>query len=149
MNLVPSRISEELAVVKRPDSARLRDAIFKLEEWNAERPQVEIEYIHRFTPGVYAREMIVPAGLLITGAIHKTEHISIFLQGKLLIPEEYGSREISAPIVEIAKPGVKRCGVVLEDVRWITLHPTEETDIAVLEDLLFTNDPQMLLSADD
>lgn len=53
---------------------------------------------------------------------------------------EGASKEIIAPIVETAMPGVKRAGVALEDVRWITVHPTDETDIDTLEDLLVTND---------
>lgn len=128
-------------VVKKPDRPELREAIFNLEHFMEGQPQVEIETIHRFAPGVYTREMVVPAGVMLTGYIHKTEHISIFLQGKMLIPDENGgSKEITAPIVETAQPGVKRVGVALEDVRWITVHPTEETDIEVLEGLLVTND---------
>ena len=108
----------------------------------AEQEQAELEYVHRFAPGVYSREMIVPAGVLLTGAVHKTEHISIFLEGRMLIPDENGEGiEIEAPIVEIAKPGVKRIGLALERVRWITVHPTDETDIATLERELVTNDP--------
>lgn len=138
VQLVKSRTSDSEVVVKRPDNSEMRNRIFKLENYLKKQPQVEIEYIHRFTPGMYAREMFVPAGVIITGAIHRTEHISIFLQGRLLVP---GGDEIAGPIVEIGKPGIKRIGVALEDIRWITMHPTFETDLLVLEDQLWTNDP--------
>lgn len=128
-------------LVKRADNPALRDAIFRLEDKLKDMPQAEIEVIHRFAPGVYTREMIVPAGTLMTGMIHKTEHISIFLEGRMIIPHEGGSKEIVAPMVENALPGVKRVGLALERVRWITVHPTEETDIKALETLLVTNDP--------
>jgi hypothetical protein len=133
-------------VVKRPDSPLMRDAIFRLESFLENLPgagceEAGIEWVHRFTPGVYAREMIVPAGVMLTGAIHKTEHISIFLEGRMIIPdEEGGSREIVAPIIEIAKPGIKRVGLAVERVRWITIHPTEETDVDVIEEQICTND---------
>ena len=129
-------------IIKRPDSERLRNAIFRLESWMEQQPQAEIEIVHRFAPGVYSREMIVPAGVTLCGAVHKTEHVSIFLEGRMLIPDQDGeSIEIEAPLVEIAKPGVKRVGLAIERVRWITVHPTEETDIAKLEQQLVTNDP--------
>jgi hypothetical protein len=129
-------------VIKKPDSTEMRDAIFRLEGELAKLPQVEIEYVHRFTPGLYTREMRVPAGVMCTGAIHKTEHISIFLEGRMLIPDgNGGSKEIVAPIVETAQPGIKRVGVALEDVRWITVHPTELTDVDEILDEIVTNDP--------
>lgn len=145
MKLALSKISDEKPLVKNPDSREMRDAIFRLEKQIEKMPQAELEYIHRFTPGMYAREMIVPKGVIMTGAIHKTQHISIFLEGKMLIPCEGGSKEITAPMVEIANPGVKRVGVALERVRWITMHPTDETDVEILEDMLWTNDPQYMI----
>jgi len=134
-------------VIKKPDSSALRSAIFRLEDAIKSIPgsgieESGIQHIHHFAPGVYAREMIVPAGVLLTGAVHKTEHISIFMEGRMLIPDEHGSREIQAPIVEICQPGVKRVGLALDQVRWITVHPTDETDLEVLEAELVTNDPE-------
>jgi len=129
-------------VVKRPDSTPVRDAIFRAEDWILEQPQADIETVHRFAPGVYTREMIVPANVMLTGAIHKTEHISIFLSGTMLVPDESGqTKKITAPIVELAKPGIKRLGFTLEEVRWITVHPTEMTDVEQIEAEFFTNDP--------
>ena len=127
-------------VTKHPDTVRTRNAIFALEK-HMNPVGDEVKHSHRFAPGVYTREMFVPKGLMITGAIHKTEHISIFLEGRMLVTDGYGeSKEIVAPMVEIALPGVKRAGIALEDVRWITIHPTDETDLSVLEDMLVTND---------
>lgn len=133
-------------VVKRPDSERLRNAIFALEGYIESLPgsgceESGIEWVHRFTPGVYTREMIVPAGVLLTGMIHKTEHISIFLEGRMLVPtNDGGSHEIVAPIIEVAQPGIKRVGVALERVRWLTVHPTELTDVDEIMPTIVTND---------
>jgi len=128
-------------IVKKPDSQEMQDAILRLEDHLLTLPQAEYEVIHRFTPGLYTREMRVPAGVICTGAIHKTEHISIFLEGKMLVPsEDGGSMEISAPMVEIAKPGIKRVGLVLEEVRWLTVHPTELTDVDEILAEIVTDD---------
>ncbi len=133
--------------VKRPDSAAARNAIFRLEEFIESIPGNGIEengvhHVHHFAPGIYGKEMICPADLFVTGMVHKTEHISIFLEGKMIVADgEGGSKEIQAPMVEIGQPGIKRAGYTLEQVRWITLHSTDETDIDKLEEMLLTNDP--------
>jgi hypothetical protein len=134
--------------VKSPDSASHRAAIFRLEDYITSIPgngieESGIQYVHHFAPGAYAKEMIVPPDVFITGMVHKTEHISIFLEGRMTVADgNGGSVEIQAPIVEIGRPGIKRAGYTLEQVRWITVHPTDETDIDLLEDMFLTNDPQ-------
>ena len=127
-------------LIRKPDD--LTDKILEIERFIVEEMEpAEIEWVHRFAPGVYTREMIVPENVIMTGAIHKTEHISIFLEGEMLVPGDGEGKVIEAPIVEIAQPGVKRIGYAIEQVRWLTIHVTDETDIDVIEDMFFTNDP--------
>ncbi len=38
--------------------------------------QIELVTIHHFSPGIYMRELRIPAGVTLTGAIHKTEHLT-------------------------------------------------------------------------
>ena len=86
--------------------------------------------------------MTVPAGVMITGMIHKTEHISIMLSGRMLVPDPVngGSMEIQAPIVEVAQPGIKRAGIAIEEVVWITVNPTEFTDVDEILEQIVTDD---------
>lgn len=116
--------------------------VFRMEDYIKEMQGSDIEWIHRFVPGMYSREMFVPAGNLLTGAVHKEEHISIFLEGVLLVPDEDGnSKVIQAPYVDIGHPGMKRIGVALTDVRWITIHRSEAETVEQAEEELITNDP--------
>lgn len=125
--------------------------VFELEEYIKQNTEgSDIEWIHRFLPGLYTREMYVPAGNLMTGMVHKKEHISIFLEGILLVPDDdpeaiNGSRIIEAPMVEITPPGVKRVGVALTDVRWITVHASNAETKEEAEEEIFTNDPEEVL----
>ena len=134
-------------VVKKADSAAMRSAIFRMEDVVTSIPgngveESGIRHVHHFAPGVYAKEMIVPADVFITGKVHKTEHISIFLSGKMIVADgSGGSVEIEAPMIEIGQPGIKRAGYTLEEVRWLTVHPTDETDIDTLDEIFLTNDP--------
>jgi hypothetical protein len=130
--------AEKTTSVKVADP-ELRDKIFRLEEFIIQNCEpCEVKWIHRFTPGLYSREMIVEPDTLITGAIHKTEHLSIFLEGVMMLPNE---EIIEAPRIEICQPGVKRVGIALERCRWITFHPTGFTNHVDCEEAYFTNDP--------
>jgi hypothetical protein len=100
-------------------------------------PKADIEIRHHFSPGLYAREMLAPAGSVITGKIHKTRHLNIVASGRLTVYNELGDlREIVAPYVYVSEPGTRRAAIIHEDVSWITVHPTDETDIEKLEALL-------------
>ena len=127
--------------LKEPDAANVRRAIFALEDRLKECEQAPVITRHRFTPGLYIREMVVPADTWLTGAIHKTEHLSIMLTGSMIVTDGLGSsKEIHAPIIEKGLPGIKRIGLTLEEVRWITVHVTDETDADALDEMLTTND---------
>ena len=46
-------------------------------------PQIDCPLVHRFTPGMYIREIFMPAGTMLTSMIHKTEHPYVVSQGKV------------------------------------------------------------------
>jgi len=112
-----------------------RAKLLKLEAAIAERPQVEIEITHHFAPGVYAREMFVPAGVLLTGKIHKTEHLNIISQGKFSVSNMGESITIEAPHTFVSPVGTKRAIYAHTDATWTTIHVTDETDLDKLEDI--------------
>jgi hypothetical protein len=94
---------------------------------------IELETIHHFAPGIYARELRIPAGVLLTGKIHKTEHLNMLVKGRIEIANAEGSREMIAPQIFVSPPGTKRAGYAHEDSVWVTIHATEETDLEQLE----------------
>lgn len=93
-------------------------------------PQVECPLIHRFTPGMYIREIFMPKGTFIISQIHKTEHPFVVTVGRVKVwIEDKGVEEIAAPYVGITKPGTRRILEIIEDCRWITFHPTNATTV--------------------
>jgi len=100
--------------------------------------KIELETIHHFAAGLYARELRIPAGVLLTGKIHKTEHLNILAKGRIEISNMGESRLMAAPLIFVSPPGTKRAGYAHEDSVWITIHPTEETDMEKLEQDLVT-----------
>ena len=59
----------------------------------AKLPQTELPLKHHFAPGVYLREIFMPADTVVIGMIHKTEHLNILIQGACLIVHDDNTRE--------------------------------------------------------
>jgi quercetin dioxygenase-like cupin family protein len=98
-------------------------------------PPAKTHSEHRFTPGLYSRETFMPAGSVITSKIHKTEHQFVVLSGRCRVynSEDNSFVELSAGYVGITKPGTRRVLAIIEDCRWLTFHPTEETEMEAIE----------------
>jgi hypothetical protein len=115
---------------------QMRGKILELEAAMLAMPehQVELRVTHHFAPGVYMRELLIPKGVMLTGKIHKTEHMNILSQGDITVWTEDGMKRLTASTVIKSQPGIKRVGYAHEDSIWITVHPTDETDVAKIED---------------
>lgn len=96
---------------------------------------------HHFTPGIYMRELFIPKGTVLTGKIHKTEHLNILSQGALTVWTEDGMKTLKASTVIKSQPGMKRVGLAHEDSVWITVHhnPSDEQELTKVEDRLFAS----------
>lgn len=100
-------------------------------------PPAECPVQHRFTPGLYAREIFMPAGAMVVSRVHKTEHPYVVLSGRALVyVEGIGVADLRAGHVGITTPGTRRVLYMVEDTRWITFHPTPETDLEKLQEEL-------------
>jgi hypothetical protein len=88
---------------------------------------------HHFASGVYCREMRVAEGDLVVGRIHRTENLAILLQGRMRVTSEEGTVELEAPQIMVSAPGIKRVGLALTDVIWLSIHAVgEERDLDVI-----------------
>ena len=113
---------------RSPTKQEGRDLVLQMEEMIKQLPPAEAPVTHGFAPGIYARKMFIPAGVALTGKVHKYAHWNIILRGRIRVVTEQGLREIVAPAMFVSPPMTKRAGFALEDTEWVTLHPTEETD---------------------
>lgn len=78
---------------------------------------------HKFTDGMYIREIFMPAGSLWTSKIHKTEHPYVVSYGKVAVSIDSNDwYEITAPYTGITQPGTRRVLYILEDCIWTTFH---------------------------
>jgi hypothetical protein len=114
-------------------SPSVRKQIMDIQKFVQEMPQVEMPRQHTFAPGVYVGQMDAPAGAVIVGKIHKTEHVVIIAQGEASILTDEGVQRFTAPCTFVAKPGAKRVIYVHQDLVMINVHPTDETDLEKIE----------------
>lgn len=129
------------------DVATLRGKIADLEKACRTVPDEHridsLEVMHHFTDGVYCRTVLMHAGELIIGKIHKREHIVVVSAGRAsVVSEEFGAQEIKAPAVLKSPPGVKRVLFIHEDMVWTTIHKNSSNteDLAKLEDELIAKE---------
>ena len=89
---------------------------------------------HHFAPGIYCREIHIPAGVCIVGARHRHSHPNTISKGAVQVfTEQEGLVEYYAPCTFISVAGVKRVILALEDTVWTTYHSTHSTDLNEIE----------------
>lgn len=103
--------------------------INRMESRMLDLPQEECPVIHRFGPGIYIREVTLPAGAFVVGHKQTHEHLNIMLKGKVRMED---GTLLEAPLTFVGKPG-RKCGTVLDEVIWQNVYATTETDIETLE----------------
>lgn len=116
---------------------------------------MEFPVDHTFTPGLYGRTIVMPAGSLLTSKIHKTEHQFVILKGAAMVLDGGGEWQLlEAGHHGITKPGTRRLLFIVDDCVWKTFHPTERTtpeeveaDIIEKRDNQFIGDIQKLVNA--
>ena len=99
----------------------------------------ELPIKHYVYAGIYAREMFIPEGTVLTGKIHLADHICTLSQGDISVMTDDGIKRIKAPYTFIAKCGIKKIGYAHSDCTFTTYHTTDLTDIEEIENELFSN----------
>lgn len=112
----------------------IRQKVNALEAMMLTMPQVDMPVRHHFCPqGVYARELHIPAGAILTGKVHKYWQLNIMSKGELSVLTEDGIVRVKAPFTVVSPPGTKRVAFAHEDTVWTTVHATDETDVDKIE----------------
>lgn len=133
-NVMPA-LPPSCAPAQAPDLVLARinspgwQALDALDEALRAGPAVELPLRHLFTPGLYTREIFIPAGTLATTRIHLREHPFTLLKGEVSVwTLETGWTRVRAPHLGITPPGTRRLLLAHEDSVWVTFHATDKTD---------------------
>lgn len=129
-------------VLPAPPKESIKELIHLIDQ----HPQIEVPVKHYFSPGIYAREMLMPAGATGVGHIHKHRHLNIALTGKAIVSCDGISQAVQAPFIFESMPGAQKAFQVIEDLRWITIHanPKDISDVVEMEREIFELPPEMI-----
>jgi hypothetical protein len=127
----------------------MQEKVIALEEVLLEVPQVDCPVRHHFAPGIYAREITIPKGTVLTGAVHKTQNLAVLSSGKLQLVTDDDTTIITAPHILTVMPGMKNAAYALEDSVWTNFFPTEETNTDILVELLTESKATDLIGGSD
>jgi len=121
-----------------------REEIEQIEGEMLKFPQLAIEPRHYFAEGLYAREILIPAGALLTGIIHRTETLNVVSHGEMIVWTPHGTRRVKGPCTFVSGPGVKRIGIALTACLWtaINANPANLRDLGALDEFLLFNPQQ-------
>lgn len=113
-----------------------RGKLMKMQAKLGEMEQTDCPLTHHFAPGMYGREIFLPAGSLIIGKIHKHAHLNFVMSGDVSVVTFEGIRRIKAPCVFTSTPGTKRFLYTHTDTVWVTVHLNEDDgqDLEKIED---------------
>jgi hypothetical protein len=125
--------------VTREKIMRLENALIEMlkaqgKDFTVGNTDEDAPLTHHFAPGLYAREIFLPKGLIIIGKIHRHAHVNTISKGHVIVATEFGTEELKAPHSWASQPGIKRAVVALEDTIWTTYHPTDETNLVKIEE---------------
>lgn len=83
---------------------------------------------HNFEGGLYTREIFMPKGSLNVSLIHKQQHPSFLVKGKLsYLTDEGVVKKIEAPHTIFTQIGTQRVFYIHEDTTWICVYKTDAT----------------------
>jgi len=92
-------------------------------------PQIDLEVRHHFADGCYARELIIPKGTALVGALHKTNHHFTVSKGCVVVNNGKSRKKLTAPYHGQTYAGEKKLIIALDDSVFTTYHVTNLTGV--------------------
>ena len=132
-------------IIEAGEGATQLEKILSLESSLREFPQLELPLTHVFAFGLYAREITIPKGTIMTGRIHKNVDLNIVYYGDMDVMTEHGMKRVQGPCMFKGRANTKQIGYAYEQTRWVTVHATELTDLREIEEALFADEGKPLL----
>lgn len=140
----PARIDTAASVVcpLPPMSPASVEAVRTLEDLALQLPQINIDTAHTLHAGMYARTIMIPAGILITGVRIKIPTVLI-ISGDAFVYGDDGPVRFTGYHVTLGAVGRKQAFFAMSDT-WLTMmFPSAAKTVSEAEDE-FTDEPERL-----
>jgi len=120
------------------------DAVRRLETIGIFMPQIKIATQHIIHAGMYARTVMVPAGVVLTGSLMKIATLLI-IQGDFLLFIGGKAKELHGYNIFTGGPNRKQAGVAITDTNITMIFPTSAKTVEEAEEQ-FTDETSILFS---
>lgn len=95
---------------------------------------------HHFEGGLYTRELFMPKGIMLVSMLHRQQHPSFLVKGKLSYLTDEGQVEtIEAPHTIFTQVGTQRVFYVHKDSVWICVYKTDKTNVEDAEKEIYAD----------
>lgn len=95
---------------------------------------------HHFEGGLYTRELFMPQGMMVVSLIHRQQHPSFLVKGKVSYLTDAGQvKTIEAPHTVFTQVGTQRVIYVHEDTNWICVYKTNATTVEDAEKEIYAD----------
>jgi len=88
--------------------------------------QVDCPVRWHFANDLVAREITIPAGVTLIGAVHRKQSLAVLSKGRMVLATAHGPVEISAPHTLTVLPGDKNSAIALEECVWTNFWPNPD-----------------------
>jgi quercetin dioxygenase-like cupin family protein len=88
---------------------------------------------HHFGANEYAKQTIIPAGVVLTQHKHAFDHISILASGRALVSVDGDEKEYTGPDCILIEAGKSHSVTALTDVCWFCVHGTDCKDLEKID----------------
>lgn len=98
--------------------------------------EIDLNVIHHFLAGVYAKQMLLPAKHFAVSHAHAYDHLSILAKGQVTVEVQGVKTQYMAPACITILAGQHHTITAHEDSVWFCIHATDETDPANVDEVL-------------
>ena len=97
--------------------------------------QAEIRLRQFLLPGLYVRQIVIPADCRLIGKVQVSPHLNVVLEGDITFMVDGVVQRVGTGWQGAIPGGTKKIGYAHERTVWVTVHPNldNESDFAVLE----------------
>lgn len=108
------------------------EKVLEAENLILQAPQIDLNTSHALSGKCYARTIFIPAGTVLTGAMHNKDQINIVC-GDIIVSTSEGMKHFVGYNVIESSAGKKRIGYANADTYWTTIIQTDLDDIEQIE----------------
>lgn len=109
------------------------DYVRRLEDVLLQAPQPDLITTHRLSGGMYARTIYMAPDTVMTGALHKTDHLNIVF-GDVSVTTDTGIQRLTGHHVLETKAGMKRALYAHGATVWTSVCKTEKIVLSEIEE---------------